>query len=206
MAPQPPPSADQPLGRALLADGARTLAVLVAGGGVVLALSLWHRLLAAVRPTGTDAPRTPAETDPRLVEYELDWYRYLKAFDAHHGPGGSPDRAIRSGSFLRGMRTWLATRCLRGYTLGNEVYVCPNAPRVLRVHQAGHAPAFGREFPTLVRPRRDDGGLEDAPLYTADVMLPGRFPHTLLRLRDPRGLREAYEAWRRDGRIARVTT
>ncbi|RDI69998.1 hypothetical protein DWB78_15305 [Halopelagius longus] len=139
------------------------------------------------------------------MEYELDWYRYLKAFDAHHGAGGSPERDVRSGSFLRGLRVWIGTRFLRGYTLGDEVYVCPNAPRVLRVHQAGHAPSFGSEFPPLVRPRREDGGLEDAPVYTLDVMLPGAFPHTFLRLRDSRNLTGAYETWLRDGRIARVT-
>ncbi len=193
--------------RAVAGDTYRVVAGLLVGGVAIAALSLWHRSIAVVR-TPVDESGTNREADlrvdPTVVEHELDWYRYVKAFDAHHGPGGGPGRAVASGSFLRGLRVWLATRCLRGYTLGNEVYVCPNAPRVLRVHQAGHAPAFGRKCPTLVRPRRDDGGLDDEPLATLDVMLPGDFPHTLLRLRDPRGLTERYERWVREGRIQRA--
>lgn len=190
--------------RELVADVYRTVGALVVGGVAIALLSAWHRLTSA---TADDAPTPPSPADraaAAVVERELGWYRYVKAFDAHHGPGGDPGRDVRSGSFLRGLRVWASARFLRGYTLGDEVYVCPNAPRVLRVHQAGHAPAFGGEFPTLVRPRRADGGLADAPLYTLDVMLPGDFPHTFLRLRDPRGLADAYEEWRRDGRIVRV--
>ncbi|MFD1585661.1 hypothetical protein ACFR9U_01600 [Halorientalis brevis] len=191
--------------RAVGRETVRTVATLVVGSVVIAVFSIWHRLLGVLRSSpGPGSQQRDGSQGPELVEYELGWYRYLKAFDAHHGPTGSPDRDPASGSFLRGLRTWLATRCLRGYTLGDEVYVCPNAPRVLRVHQAGHAPSFGSEFPTLVRSRRDSGGLDDAPLSTLDVMLPGDFPHTLLRLRDTRGLTDTYEEWLDTGRIERV--
>lgn len=109
-----------------------------------------------------------------------------------------------------GLSTDVASLMLAGATAGglatriSASVVCPNAPRVLRVHQAGHAPAFGRGCETLVQPRRENGGLDDEPLYTLDVMLPGDFPHTVLRLRDPRGLTDRYEAWLRDGKITRV--
>lgn len=188
--------------RAVAGDVVRAVGGLLGGGVAIVALSLWHRV-AGLREPISDSGRN-REVDPAVVEHELDWYRYVKAFDAHHGPGGGPERAVASGSFLRGLRVWMATRCLRGYTLGDEVYVCPNAPRVLRVHQAGHAPAFGRECSTLARPRREDGGIDDEPLATLDVMLSGDFPHTLLRVRDPRGLTERYERWVREGRIERV--
>lgn len=186
-----------------------TVAALAVGGVAIAAMSLWHWAIAVPRAarralTGHDDRREDAD-DPDLVEYELGWYRYVRAFDAHHGPDGSPDREPDSGSFRRGLRIWIGTRLLRGYTLDNEVYVCPNAPRVLRVHQAGHAPAFGRDCETLVRPRRENGGLDDEPLRTLDVMMPGDFPHTLLRFRDPRGLGKRYGEWLREGRIARVT-
>ncbi|PGF13880.1 hypothetical protein CP556_22555 [Natrinema sp. CBA1119] len=181
----------------------RAIGVLLAGGLAIAVLSLWHWAISSIQ-AARDGPGTEERDDPALSEYELDWYQYIKAFDAPHGPGGGPDRAIDSGAFVRGLRVWLKTRCLRGYTLEKEVYVCPNAPQVLRVHQAGHAPAFGKECETLVQPRRENGGLDDEALYTLDVMLPGDFPHTLLRLRDSRGLMDRYEAWLRDGKIARV--
>ncbi|SEO74550.1 hypothetical protein SAMN05216388_101814 [Halorientalis persicus] len=184
-------------------DACRTVGVLLVSGLAIAVLSLWHRTISSVQAV-RDGPGDEPHDNPEILEYELDWYRYIKAFDAHHGPGGGPDRAIDSGMFVRGLREWLATRCLRGYTLENEVYVCPKAPQILRVHQAGHAPAFGKESETLVQPRRENGGLDDEPLYTLDVMLPGDFPHTLLRLRDPRGLTDRYEAWLRDGNITRV--
>ena len=56
---------------------------------------------------------------------------------------------------------------------------------------------------TVRADRRADGGLDDEPLRTLDVMLPGAFPDTLLRLRDPRGLGETYDRWLREGRIRR---
>src|SRR6056297_3589823 len=100
-------------------DGARTAAALVAGSFVIATVSVWHRFLRALRSSSEPSSQPSDDgSDPDLVEYELGWYRYLKAFDAHHGPTGGPDREPASGSFLRGLRTWLATRCLRGYTLG----------------------------------------------------------------------------------------
>lgn len=191
--------------RTVFRDVCLAIGVLLAGGLAIAILSLWHSAISSIK-VARDRPEAEARDDPALIEYELDWYRYIKAFDAHHGPGGGPDRTIDSGAFIRGLRLWLETRCLRGYTLENEVYVCPKAPQVLRVHQAGHAPAFGKRCDTLVQPRRQNGGLDDEPLNTLDVMLPGDFPHTLLRLRDPRGLTDRYEAWLRDGKIKRVRT
>lgn len=189
--------------RTVLRDVCRVIGVLLVGGIAIAVLSLWHWAISSVQGA-RDGPETKEREESELIEYELDWYRYIKAFDAHHGPGGGPDRATDSGAFVRGLRVWLETRCLRGYTLENEVYICPNAPRVLRVHQAGHAPAFGKGCETLVQPRRKDGELDDEPLYTFDLMLPGDFPRTFLRLRDPRGLSDRYEAWLRDGKITRV--
>lgn len=189
----------------VIVDISQTIAVLVVGCLGIVVLVVWHRLSLSEQ-SQHKAPHNPSsdEIAPDIIEYELGWYHYMKAFDAHHGPGGSPERDFESGSFLRGLQTWINTRFLRGYTLDDDVYVCQNAPRVLRVHQAGHAPSFGSEFRTLVRPRRENGGLADAPLYTLDVMLPGDFPHTFLRLRDSRGLTEAYEEWLREGRIVRI--
>lgn len=186
-------------------DLCRTVGSIILGGLGIVLLSIWHWVLPGQSgATDSSSSAISDESDPEIVEYELGWYHYLKAFDAHHGPGGSPEREVTSGSFIRGLQTWISTRFLRGYTLGDEVYVCPNAPRVLRVHQAGHAPSFGSRFPTLANPRRDNGGLEDEPLSTFDVMLPGEFPHTFLRFRDSRGLREAYDEWLQMGRIVRT--
>ncbi|WP_226042856.1 hypothetical protein [Natrinema sp. DC36] len=140
-----PPSKSNAL-RAVFSDVCRAIGVLLAGGLAIAVLSLWHRAISSIQ-VARDGPGTKERDDPALIEYELDWYQYIKAFDAHHGPGGGPDRAIDSGAFVRGLRVWLKTRCLRGYTIENEVFVCPNAPRMLRVHQAGHAPAFGKGRP-----------------------------------------------------------
>lgn len=187
----------------MLVDAVGFLGSILVGCLAIALLSLWHRFTSLV--TGGPArAASSGDDDADVVEYELGWYHYLKAMDAHHGPGGSPDRSIDSGSALRGLGVWIGTRFLRGYTLGDEVYVCSNAPQVVRVHQLGHAPSFGSEFPTLVYDRRESGGLEDAPLRTFDVMLPGDFPHTFLRLRDPRGLTDAYERWLQAGRLQRV--
>lgn len=50
----------------------------------------------------------------------------------------------------------------------------------------------------------DPGGRgEDESLGTLDVMLPGGIPEAFLRLRDPRGLADAYESWVEPGRIRR---
>jgi len=178
----------------------RPLRVLAGVLGVAL-LTLWHRLVRAVAGPPPAAPETASDAD--VVEYEPPWPRYLRGFAAHHGPDGDPDRSPGEGSLLVGLVTWADTRFLRGYTLGDRVYVCPGCPTVVRVHQTGHAPSFGAAFEPLARPRRADGGLPDEPLHTLDVMLPGRFPHTLLRWRDPRGLTDAYRRWLRDGRLAR---
>ena len=173
---------------------------LACGLVAVAALAFWN---AAVRRVAGDDTAGPIESavDPAVVEHERNWYDYLRGFDAHHGDvdGSHPEH----GSVRRGLELWLASGCPRGYTRGDHTYVCANAPRVLRVHQAGHAPAFGGEFDPLRTVRRPDGGLADEPLRTLDVMLPGAVPHTLLRLRDPRGLGETYDAWLRDGRIVR---
>lgn len=169
---------------------------------VLAALHGWHTLLWLVRdPPARD--HAPATTEPLVTEYERGWYDYLRGFDVHHGPAEAPDDSPEHGSFWRGLRCWMDASYLRGYTLGDETYVCPRCPRVVRVHQAGHAPSFGREFDTLADGRRPDGGLPDEPLRTLDVMLPGRFPHTLLRLRDSRGLHDRYDEWLGRGRIAR---
>lgn len=174
----------------------------VAGLLALVGIRTWNAAVAATlgRRRGRD-PATSAD-DPDVVEHERNWYDYVRGFDAHHGDadGDHPEH----GSFRNGLDRWLDAGCLRGYTLGDHTYVCPNAPRVLRVHQAGHAPPFGREFEPLRTERRADGGLDDEPLRTLDVMLPGAFPHTLLRLRDPRGLGEAYDRWLEEGRIRRA--
>ena len=166
----------------------------------LLAIASWN---AAVTRVARDdrAGTIDVAMEPAVVEHERNWYDYLRGFHAHHGDvdGSRPEH----GSLRRGLELWLEAGCLRGYTVGDHTYVCSNAPRVLRVHQAGHARAFGGEFEPLRTERRPDGGLEDEPLWTLDVMLPGAVPHTLLRLRDPRGLGERYDAWRREGRIVR---
>lgn len=191
--------------REWLGDVGRVAGSLIVGSLGILVISVWHRLSPGRSEMATDGGPTATDGTADVTEYELWWYHYLKAIDAHHGPGGSPDRDIETGSALRGLRLWIGMRFLRGYTLGNSVYVCPNAPRVVRVHQLGHAPAFGDEHSTLVYDHRENGGLEDAPLYTFDVMLPGDFPHTFLRFRDPRGLTDDYIDWRQSGRLRRVT-
>lgn len=173
------------------------------GAIAVPVVALWNRLL--VR---RDRPLPPAgdsqSTDSDIVEHVRGWRAYLRGFDAHFGPDGHPDRPPAGGDLVDGLARWTASRFLRGYTLGADVYVCPNTPLTVRVHQAGHTPAFGEAFEPLVGDYREDGGLPDEPLRTVDVMLPGDFPHTFLRLTDRRGLAEAYRAWCRDGRIRRV--
>lgn len=173
---------------------------LAAGLVAVVAIACWNA--AVTRVIGDDAVEPPdADVDTEVVEHGRNWYDYLRGFDAHHGDGAGDHP--EHGSVRRGLERWLASGCLRGYTLGDHTYVCSNAPRVLRVHQAGHTPAFGDAFEPLRAERRADGGLPDEPLRTLDVMLPGAVPHTLLRLRDPRGLGETYNDWLREGRIAR---
>lgn len=163
----------------------------------LVAVAAWHAVLARV----ADRREATVDPDAAVVEHERNWYDYLRGLHAHHGDveGDLPEH----GDFRTGLRLWAERNYLRGYTLGDDVYVCPGTPRVVRVHQAGHAPSFGRAFDTLRRERRADGGLEDEPLRTLDVMMPGRFPHTLLRVRDPRGLTGTYEEWVAEGRIAR---
>ena len=179
-----------------LAAGLLAIAV-IAGWNAAVARTLGRR-------RGPDsADGADPDPDPDVVEHERNWYDYVRGFDVHHGDVDADGDGPEHGSFRDGLDRWLDAGCLRGYTLGDHTYVCPNAPRILRVHQAGHAPSFGEEFETLRADRRADGGLDDEPLLTLDVMLPGAFPDTLLRFRDPRGLGETYDRWLREGRIRR---
>ena len=179
---------------------------LTAGLLAIAVIAGWNAAVARTlgRRRGPKQPADGADsTDPDVVEHERNWYDYVRGFDVHHGDVNADGDSPEHGSFRDGLDRWLDAGCLRGYTLDDHIYVCPNAPRVLRVHQAGHAPPFGEEFETLRADRRADGGLDDEPLRTLDVMLPGAFPDTLLRLRDPRGLGETYDRWLREGRIRR---
>ncbi|WP_255195571.1 hypothetical protein [Halorarius litoreus] len=174
--------------RALQLAAASVALVVVAG---------WNAVVTRVG----EVPDDGTSDDPLVVEHERNWYDYLRGYHVHVGDGDG--HLPEHGSLREGLVTWWETDCMRGYTRGNDVYLCPNAPTVVRVHQAGHAPAFGREFDPLRIERREDGALEDEPLRTLDVMLPAGFPHSLLRLRDRRGLGEAYERWVATGRLAR---
>ena len=176
----------------------RALRLLAASLALVV-MATWNALV--VRVGAAPPTAATAATDPAVVEHERNWYDYLRGYHVHlgDGEGDLPEH----GSFVEGLLTWWDTDCMRGYTRGDDVYLCPNAPPIVRVHQAGHAPAFGRVFEPLRTERREDGGLEDEPLRTLDVMLPGTFPHTLLRFRDSRGLRDTYDHWVETGRIAR---
>jgi hypothetical protein len=176
----------------------RALRLLAASVALVV-MATWNALV--VRLGDRPPAAAPTPTDPAVVEHERNWYDYLRGYHVH--VGGGEGELPEHGSFVEGLVTWWDTDCMRGYTRGNDVYLCPNAPLVVRVHQAGHAPAFGRVFEPLRTERRADGGLEDEPLRTFDVMLPGTFPHTLLRFRDSRGLRDTYEQWVTAGTIAR---
>lgn len=173
-----------------------------AGAVAVPIISLWNGLMSR-RERPLTQPDTPLP-EPRVVEHVRGWRSYLRGFDAHFGPDGHPGRSPEDGDLVAGLARWAGSRFLRGYTLGDHVYVCPATPRTVRVHQAGHTPAFGDLFEPLAGDYRDDGGLPDEPLRTLDVMLPGDFPHTFLRLTDRRGLGGAYRAWYREGRIRRV--
>lgn len=183
-------------------DPARPLRLAAGLVGIVV-VTLWNR---AVSFGSGTLPRGPAaaEGERAVIEHERGWRTYLRGFHAHHGEGGNPDRPPKSGDLWRGLDLWVGSRFLRGYTLGDDIYLCPGAPLPVRVHQTGHTPAFGAAFEPIRGDRRDDGGLPDEPLWTFDVMLPGDFPHTFLRLSDRRGLREGYREWRFEGRIARV--
>ncbi|WP_415380854.1 hypothetical protein [Halosimplex sp. TS25] len=190
---------------------ARALLLTAVGLLAVPVVVAWNRLVTTRAPvppagqsTGGQSATDPPATDPVVTEHERSWPDYLRGFDAHHGPDGSPDADPEDGSLFRGVRLWVESDFLRGYTLGNDVYVPPRAPTVVRVHQAGHTPEFGAVFDPLAGDPRSDGGLPDEPLRTADVMLPGGFPHTFVRLRDPRGLRGAYRAWLHNGHLQRV--
>lgn len=171
---------------------------------VLGAIAAWNAIVAhhadSPASTSADSPASASVDDPDVVEHERNWYDYLRGFHVHDGGEG---HLPEHGSFVAGLLAWQQSNYLRGYTRGNDVYLCPNAPRVLRVHQAGHAPAFGQEFEPIATERRPDGGLDDEPLWTLDVMLPGDIPHTFVRLRDSRGLGETYDAWVSEGRIAR---
>lgn len=178
-----------------------------AGGLLAIALlACWNAFVAGLAGTGgrDEGSDGPGSADAAIAEHERNWYDYIRGFHVHHGDVDAETDSPEHGSFRTGLDLWLDSGCLRGYTLGDDTYVCSRAPRVLRVHQAGHAPSFGRQFEPLRADRRADGGLADEPLSTFDVMLPGGFPHTLLRLRDSRGLGATYDEWVRRGRIERV--
>lgn len=173
-----------------------------AGAIAVPIIILWNRLM--VRREGPVLETATSPDDPQVVEHVRSWVSYLRGFDAHHGHDGHRDRSPEDGDLVAGLARWAGSQFLRGYTLGNQVYLCPATPRAVRVHQAGHTPAFGEVFDPLAGDFREDGGLPDEPVRTLDVMLPGNFPHTFLRLTDRRGLTDAYRAWCRDGRIRRT--
>ena len=170
--------------------------------GAIVVMTVWNAVM-----TRIDSPGTVSDVDdPDLIEHERNWYDYIRGFHAHHGSVDGEDVQgdhQEHGSFWDGLLRWQASGYLRGYTLGDDVYLAPNAPKGLRVHQAGHAPTFGSAFEPLRNDRRDNGGLPDEPLLTFDVMLPGGFPHTFVKLRDPRGLSRNYLQWLRTGRIHR---
>lgn len=175
---------------------------LAAGLLAVGLLSLWNRI---VQLRGGRFDRNDsAVDDPVLTEHERSWRSYLRGFHAHHGAAGSLDRDPTDGRLVEGLLLWVESSFLRGYTIGNDVYLCPRTPRAVRVHQAGHTPSFGDVFEPIAGEYREDGGLPDEPLRTFDVMLPGDVPHTFLRLTDRRGLGGAYRAWDHEGRIRRV--
>lgn len=181
-------------------DGVSRLAVL-AGLVALPVMALWNRLATIAE---TPLPREPTYGEPRVIEHERDWMTYIRGYDAHNGPGGSPEAPPSEGRFWRGLAVWAEGQWMRGYTKGKHVYLCPDAPRIVRVHQAAHAPAFGAVFDPLRTEPRENGGLPDEPLATFDVMLPGRFPHSLLRATDRRGIGGAYAAWVHDRAIRRV--
>lgn len=189
---------------------------LLAATLAVVVVACWNAIVAGLEGERPDAERVPERAggrrvpdradredtpDGAVVEHERNWYDYLRGYHVHIGDGEG--HLPEHGSLRDGLVTWWETDCMRGYTRGDDVYLCPNAPRVVRVHQAGHAPTFGRGFDPLRTRRRADGGLADEPLTTFDVMLPGRFPHSLLRWRDPRGLGETYAEWLAAGKIRR---
>lgn len=165
-------------------------------------MAVWHAPIRAISG-GVEPVDPPIDAAPEIVEHERGWIDYVRGFDARFGKGLGNDPA--NGEFWRGLAVWLDHRLLRGYTDGDRVYVCPDAPRVLRVHQAGHTPAFGAVFEPLAGDYRPDGGLPDEPLRTFDVMLPGDFPHTFLRLTDRRDLGATYDDWVSRGRIRRTS-
>lgn len=166
-------------------------------------MTIWNLIVTAGSRNDV-ASSVDSETPPRIREHERNWRSYIRGFDAHHDDDGAPDKGPDDGDFWEGLLLWLNSRFLRGYTIGNDVYVCPRTPRKVRIHQAGHTPVFGEIFEPLEADYQADGGLPDEPLRTLDVMLPGDFPHTFLRLKDPRGLTGAYRAWLHDGTIQRV--
>lgn len=167
----------------------------------IIVISVWNYLISlATRRTRENR----SSQNPWVTEHERGWRDYIRGFHAHHGDDGDPDKPPSEGSFEKGLELWIESGCLRGYTIGNHVYLCPWTPRKIRVHQAGHTPAFGEEFEPLEHDYREDGGLPDEPLRTRDVMLPGGFPHTFLRLTDERGLTETYMEWVGEGKIERV--
>lgn len=166
-------------------------------------LTVWNALVTRSEPDTPDGV-SEGDCDPRIIEHECDWVTYLRWYDAHNGPEGSPEADSDDGSLWRGLGVWAGGQFMRGYTVDNHVYLCPNAPRLVRIHQAAHAPVFGAAFEPLRNDYREQGGLPDEPLLTFDVMLPGRFPHSLLRFTDRRGLAGAYTAWLHDGTIRRV--
>lgn len=159
-------------------------------------ITVWNTV---IRARETPIETAVSEGSPSVIEHERSWAQYIRGYDIHHGSGTQKT----GGSFWRGLLRWSEGGFLRGYTIGDDVYLCPNTPRIVRVHQAGHAPRFAEAFEPLTETTRENGGLPDEPLYTFDIMLPGGFPHTFLRLTDRRGLSGAYRLCLANGLIRR---
>ena len=119
--------------------------------------------------------------------------------EVHYKTWAAYLRLVGKGSLLAGFLKWVRGWFYRGFALGNIVYFSPWAPLKLRVHEAGHTPAFGSQFYPIKAAATPDGGLDHEPLSTFDIMLPGKF--SFLRFRDTRGLKEAYLRWHAEGRV-----
>lgn len=71
--------------------------------------------------------------------------------------------------------------------------------RELVVHEAGHLNGFGSRFRPIRAKPSAEGGLPHEPARTLDLMLPG--PWSWLRIRDRRGLEDAFDGWDGAGQV-----